>query len=123
MEFKLKNFRNSPKTIIFYYCYSGTLRGVRAHTPKNHEKKTLKIELFASFCMEFKRKYYEKSSKTIKFTTNFLRQHDSYPLKTQEKITEFQLNKTEKLTKIANNDLKLIKKYWDTTNSYFFVLH
>jgi hypothetical protein len=26
----------------------GTVRGVRAHTPKNHEK-TLKIELFASF--------------------------------------------------------------------------
>jgi hypothetical protein len=48
-------------------------------------KKTLKSELFASFCMEFKLKYYRKSSKTIKFTTNFLRQHDSYPLKTQEK--------------------------------------
>ncbi len=27
---------------------AGTVRGVRAHTPKNHEK-TLKIELFASF--------------------------------------------------------------------------
>jgi hypothetical protein len=48
-------------------------------------KKNIKIELFASFCMEFKLKYYKKSSKTIKFTTNFLRQHDSYPLKTQEK--------------------------------------
>jgi hypothetical protein len=60
---------------------AGTLR---ARTPKNHEK-TLKIELFASFCMEFKLKYLKKSSKTIKFTANFLRQHDSYPLKTQEK--------------------------------------
>jgi hypothetical protein len=53
--------------------------------PPKIMKKALKIELFASFCMEFKLKYYRKSPKTIKFTTNFLRQHDSYPLKTQEK--------------------------------------
>ncbi len=40
------------------------------------------------------------------------------PFKNSRKITEFQSNKTEKLTKIANNHLKLIKKYWDTTKSY-----
>jgi hypothetical protein len=68
-------------------------------------KKTLKIELFASFYTEFKLKYYKKSSKIIKITTNFL-----VPYKNSRKITDFQSNKTEKLTKIVNNHLKLIKK-------------
>jgi hypothetical protein len=77
-------------------------------------KKTLKIELVASFCIEFKLKYYKKSSKTIKFTTNFLTQHDSYslvPSKNSRKITEFQSNKTEKLTKIDNTNLKIDEKF------------
>jgi hypothetical protein len=60
---KLTKIANKPTKSM---KNAGTLRGVRAHTPKNHEK-TLKIEVFASFCTEFKLKYYKKSSKIIMF--------------------------------------------------------
>jgi hypothetical protein len=68
--------------------------------------------------MEFKLKTSENHLKSSCFTINILGQYELVlliPSKIHEKIVEFPLNKTEKLTKIANKSLKSIKKYWDST--------
>jgi hypothetical protein len=55
-------------------------------------KKTLKIELFASFCMEFKLKYYKNRLKSSCFTINILGQYNLIlfvPSKIHEKIADF----------------------------------